>query len=144
MQIQELAQRTGLPPSTIRYYESIDLLPPPRRQPNGYRLYREADVDRLRLVAGLRALDFSIDDIAEILALRDQGEAPCRVVLELLAHKADEIQRRVTELERLETELRQLHRLGLTFPTDNVDGKNCVCHLVSQQAGGQQAGKEKT
>jgi DNA-binding transcriptional MerR regulator len=144
MQIQELAQRTGLPPSTIRYYESIDLLPPPRRQPNGYRLYRETDVDRLRLVAGLRALDFSIDDIAEILALRDRGEAPCRVVLELLAHKADEIQRRVTELKRLETELRQLHRLGLTFPTDDVDGKNCVCHLVSQQAGGQQAGKEKT
>jgi DNA-binding transcriptional MerR regulator len=143
MQIQELAQRTGLPPSTIRYYESIDLLPPPRRQPNGYRLYREADVDRLRLVAGLRALDYSIDDIAEILALRDRGEAPCRVVLELLAHKADEIQRRVTELERLETELRQLHRLGLTFPTDDVDGKNCVCHLVSQQAGSQQAGKEK-
>lgn len=143
MQIQELAQRTGLPPSAIRYYESIDLLPPPRRPPNGYRLYREADVDRLRLVAGLRALDFSIDDIAEILALRDQGEAPCRVALELLAHKVDEIQRRVTELERLETELRQLHRLGLTFPTDDVDGKNCVCHLVSQQAGSQQAGKEK-
>jgi DNA-binding transcriptional MerR regulator len=134
MQIRELAQQTGLPPSTIRYYESIDLLPPPTRQPNGYRLYQEADVDRMRLVAGLRALDFSIDDVSEILALRDRGEAPCRVVLDLLVEKADEMQQRIAELERLETELRQLHRLGLTFPTDNVDGKNCVCHLVSQQA----------
>jgi DNA-binding transcriptional MerR regulator len=138
MQIRQLARCTGLPPSTIRFYESIDLLPSPTRQPNGYRFYREADVDRLRLVAGLRALDFSINDVAEVLALRDQGEAPCRVVLDLLVDKAAEIQRRITELEQMETELRQLHRLGLTFPTDDVDGKNCVCHLVSQQAGSEE------
>lgn len=135
MQIQELAHQTGLPSSTIRYYESINLLPSPRRLSNGYRLYDEADVNRLRLVAGLRALDFSIDDITEILALRDRGEAPCRVVLELLDHKADEIQRRIAELNRMETELRELHRLGQTFPTDDVAGKNCVCHLVSRRAG---------
>ena len=38
-------------------------------------------------------------------------------------------------LQRLEAELRQLHQLGLTFPTNDVDGKNCVCHLVSQRGG---------
>jgi DNA-binding transcriptional MerR regulator len=100
MQIRELAQQAGLPPSTIRYYESVGLLPSPRRLSNGYRLYDEADVNRLRLVAGLRALDFSLDDMAEILGLRDRGEAPCRVLLALLDHKADEIQRRIAELER--------------------------------------------
>ncbi|HRQ41590.1 MAG TPA: MerR family DNA-binding protein [Chloroflexota bacterium] len=82
-----------------------------------------------------RQLNFSPDDIGEILALRDRGEAPCRVVLDLLVHKADEVRWRIVELERLEKELRQLHRLGQTFPTDDVDGKHCVCHLVSQQAG---------
>jgi hypothetical protein len=63
--------------------------------------------------------------------------------LDLLVEKADEIQQRIAELEQMKTALRQLHRLGLTFPTGDVDGKNCVCHLVSQQAGSQQAGKEK-
>ena len=39
---------------------------------------------------------------------------------------------RIAELQHMEAELRELHRLGLTFPTDEVDGKNCVCHLVSE------------
>jgi DNA-binding transcriptional MerR regulator len=134
MQIKELAHRANLPAKTIRYYESIDLLPPPKRLPNGYRDYREADVDRARLVVGARDLGFSLDDIKEILDLRDRREAPCRVVLDLLQQRADQISQRIEEMQRLEADLRELHRLGQTFPTDDVDGKNCVCHLVSERA----------
>jgi hypothetical protein len=56
------------------------------------------------------------------------------VLLERLEHKADEIAERIRELKRLEGELRSLHDLGLTFPTDDVEGKNCVCHLVSEHS----------
>jgi len=132
MRIKQFAQLTNFPAKTIRYYEGIGLLPPPERQKNGYRDYDETDVDRVRFVAGARSLDFSLDDIQEILALRERREAPCRVVLDLLQERADEISRRITELQRMEAELRELQRLGLTFPTDDVDGKNCVCHLVSE------------
>jgi DNA-binding transcriptional MerR regulator len=83
---------------------------------------------------GLRRLDFSLDDIKEILAVRDRREAPCRVVLDLLAEKAEEVSQRIEELLRLEAELQQLHAIGLTYPTDDVDGKACVCHLVSTRA----------
>ncbi|MBE2220637.1 MAG: heavy metal-responsive transcriptional regulator [Anaerolineae bacterium] len=134
MQIQEFSRQTYLPAKTIRYYEEISLLPPPRRLENGYRDYDEADVTRARLVAGARRLNFSLDDIQEILDLRDRQIAPCRVVLDLLAEKADEINRRIAELQRMEAELRELRELGATFPTDDVDGKNCVCHLVSEQS----------
>ena len=133
MRIHQLAQRTGVSPKTIRYYESIHLLPPPKRNTNSYREYGEADVDRVRLVAGARRLDFSLDDIKEILALRDRREAPCPVVLDMLERKAAEIRQRIVQLRQLERELRHLHALGLTFPTDDVDGKNCVCHLVSER-----------
>jgi len=132
MQIQGLSQSTGVPAKTIRYYESIDLLPIPERRANGYRDYSDADVDRVKLVAGARRLDFSLDDIQEILALRDRREAPCRVVLDMLQQKATEVRQRIVQLRQLEQELRQLHALGLTFPMDDVDGKNCVCHLVSE------------
>lgn len=135
MQIKEFAQRTGLPAKTIRYYEQIGLLPQPRRLTNGYRVYGESDISRARLVAGARTLDFSLDDIQEILAMRDQQEAPCRIVLDLLLERADEISQRIAELQRMETELRELHRLGLTFPTNDIEGKNCVCHLVSERTG---------
>ena len=134
MQIKELTRRTSVRDKTIRYYESIGVLPEPARQPNGYRNYDEADVERLKLVAGARRLGFTLDDITEILALRDQREAPCRVVLQMLEDKEAEIAQRITELQRLERELRQLHDLGFTFPTDDVDGKDCVCHLVSEHA----------
>ena len=133
MQIKELAKRTNLTAKTIRYYETIGLLPPPRRLPNGYRDYSEADADRAKFVAAARCLDFSLDDIGEILDLRDRREAPCRVVLDLLQQRADEISQRIADLQRLEIELRELHRLGLTFPTDDVDGKECVCHLITQR-----------
>ncbi len=135
MRIKELAQRAHVSVTAVRYYESSGILPPPRRLPNGYRDYDQSDVERLKFVAGARSLAFSLDDIAEILALRDRREAPCRTVLEMLAQKADEIQQRISELEQLEKELRDLYELGLTFPTDDVDGKNCVCHLVSERAG---------
>mgnify|MGYP002622829640 FL=1 len=134
MQMKTFAQQTNLPPKTIRYYEEVGLLPPPQRLENGYRDYNEADVVRARLVAGARRLDFSLDDIQEILDLRDKRIAPCRVILDLLEEKADEINRRIAELQRMETELRELRQLGETFPTDDVDGKNCVCHLVSEQS----------
>lgn len=83
-------------------------------------------------MAGARRLDFSLDDIQEILELRDQRKAACRAVLDLLEEKANEISQRIAELKQMETELRELRSLGKTFPTDDVDGKNCVCHLVSE------------
>mgnify|MGYP001549971814 FL=1 len=132
MLIKQYSELTNLPSKSIRYYEDIGLLPEPNRLDNGYRDYDAADVERARFVAGARSLNFSLDDIKEILNLREQREAPCRVVLDLLQEKADEISRRITELQRMEVELRELHRLGLTFPTDDVDGKDCVCHLVSE------------
>jgi MerR family transcriptional regulator, copper efflux regulator len=133
MQIRELASRTGVAEKTIRYYESVGVLPPPKRKPNGYRTYDENDVARLKLAAGARYLEFSLDDIAEIMAMRDRGEAPCKFVLEQLREKADEVERRISELQQLENELRLLYELGLTFPTNDVEGKDCICHLVSER-----------
>ena len=130
MEIHDLAVLTGVTAKTIRYYEQAGVLPPPRRKPNGYREYDGNDIERLKFVTGARQLDFSLEDIAEILALRDRREAPCRVVLDLLEQKAQEVALRIEELQKLEKDLRKLHELGSNFPMDDVDGKNCVCHLV--------------
>lgn len=134
MLISELAERAGVPAKTIRYYESIGLLPPPDRAPNRYREYEQRDIDRLRLVAGARRLDFSLAEIREILDLRDRGEAPCLVLLDTLDQKRTEIETRIAALQALKSDLEGLYRLGLTFPTDDVEGKNCVCHLVVEKS----------
>ncbi|MBW6473191.1 MAG: MerR family transcriptional regulator [Anaerolineaceae bacterium] len=132
MKIQEVSIATGVSAKTIRFYEQSGVLPSPTRMPNGYRDYNQMDIDRLRLVAGARRLDLSLDDIREIIALRDHREAPCRVLLDRIQQKADEVAERINTLQQLEKELRDLHSLGSKFPVDDVDGKNCVCHLVSE------------
>ncbi len=135
MKISDLAEQTGVPTKTIRYYEDVGLLPMATLQPNGYREYREVDVDRLRLVAGARRLDFSLAEISEIIDLRDRQIAPCGVLLDLLNQKAEEISQRISELQRVQKDLESLYSVGLTFPTNDVEGKNCVCHLVSEHEG---------
>ena len=135
MKIQEFSELAGLSTKTIRYYESIGILPSPDRTPNGYRDYSERDLERARFVAGIRSLDLSVDEINELLAMRDRREAPCRTLLDLIEQKADQIEERIQLLKQMEIDLRKLHKMGLTFPTDDIDGKNCICHLVSEQSG---------
>ena len=130
MMIRELAAQTGVPPKTIRYYESIHLLPRPQRAPNNYRQYTSADAERLRFIAGARGLGVSLDDIAEILAARDKGIAPCDRVLNTLARRLDEIDRRLAALLALRDSLKQLHAQGKFLPRDDVQGERCICYLL--------------
>ena len=76
MFIKELAKQTGLATKTIRYYESIGLVPPPQRAENNYREYGPADAERLRFIGAARSLGFSLNDIAEFLAARNDGLLP--------------------------------------------------------------------
>jgi len=66
LSIGEVASRTGFAPSTLRYYESVGLVPAPDRV-SGRRAYEETAVDRLQVIALARSLDFPLDDIRELL-----------------------------------------------------------------------------
>ena len=82
MFIQELAQLTGVSAKTIRYYESIGLLPDPPRAENNYRQYPPEAVERLRFIITARALGFNLTDISEFLIARDKGKLPCKRILD--------------------------------------------------------------
>lgn len=127
--IGELSQQTGISTQTIRYYEQINLLPQPERADNGYRIYGKMDVERLQFVQRARQLDFALDDIAEILALREHGKAPCRYVMDVMQSQITEIEQRMADLGRLRDDLVALHKTGLTMPHD-VEMKACICHLL--------------
>lgn len=130
MFIHELAQQTGVSAKTIRYYESIGLMPRPRRAANNYRDYAPEAAERLRFIAGARSLDFALDDIADILRARDGGEAACRRVLKTLDQRVSEIDRRIAGLVALRETLTQLRREGAALPLDDVRGEHCVCYLL--------------
>ena len=128
--IHELAEQTGVPAKTIRYYESVSLLPRPKRAANNYREYAPAEAERLRFIASARSLGFSLADVAEILAARDDGLAPCQRVLGGVAQRLADVDRRIADLLTLRDSLRQLQSEGAILPRDDVQGEHCVCYLL--------------
>ena len=75
--IGELSRRTGVKVTTVRFYESIGLLPSPARSAGDRRLYGASDQRRLAFIRHARALGFEMADVRALLALSDQPEGPC-------------------------------------------------------------------
>lgn len=131
--IGELAQQVGVTSSMVRHYEEIGLLPMAARAENGYRVYSQEDVERLQFIQRAKALDFSLEEIKEILALREQGQAPCAYVINQIGTKIDEVERKIAGLTRLKTELVQLQAEAARLPLADIEAKSCVCHLIENQ-----------
>lgn len=71
-QIGEVSDRLGLSLRTLRYYEEVGVAVPSGRSAGGFRLYGEHDLERLTFVKQLKPLDFSLDQIRELLEIRDK------------------------------------------------------------------------
>jgi DNA-binding transcriptional MerR regulator len=129
VRIGELAERSGLSAKAVRYYEEIGVLPEAARTPAGYRDYDEATVERLAFVRAAQAVGLTLGEIREIVALRDRGETPCTHVLALLADRAAEVDRRITELEGLRGDLARLARRARALdPADCSPDR--ICHII--------------
>ena len=106
--ISELADRTGTPPSTLRFYDKAGLLPAARSQ-TGYRLYGEEAVERLRFIASGKDLGLPLAEIRALLASWDRG--PCadvrRRLRPLLAARLAQAGQRAVALALFTARLRQ-------------------------------------
>lgn len=76
LQIGDVADRTGLSLRTIRHYEEVGLLPEPQRSPGGFRLYSEQAVERLLLIKRMKPLDFTLEQMRDLIDIRDELARP--------------------------------------------------------------------
>lgn len=104
MNIGQAAERSGLPPKTIRYYEEIGLVAPDRAE-NGYRDYDETDVHNLRFVQRARALGFSVEECRQLLALYQDRTRSSADVKALAREKLHEIDRKIAQMKELRATL---------------------------------------
>jgi DNA-binding transcriptional MerR regulator len=123
MRIGELAERIGVNPKTIRYYEAIGLLPKPRRRPSGYRSYDTGDLERVAFIRRAQQFGLRLDVIGEILGLRDRGARPCDYVLAAVGRELDDLDRRMAELAATRAQLAALVARAESLPP--TDGRYC-------------------
>jgi DNA-binding transcriptional MerR regulator len=103
--VSDLGAEVGLSAAAVRYYERLGLLPAPERTAAGYRQYSKDAVERLRFIKSAQRLGLRLREIAELLAICDQGRCPCGHSEALLRARMAEIDAQVAELQVVRAEL---------------------------------------
>jgi MerR family redox-sensitive transcriptional activator SoxR len=105
IRIGELSRQTGLPASTLRYYEDLGLMPPPARQ-GGKRLYGEQALDRVAFIQFARACGFRLDEIALLLRAPGDNTPVSSRWRRLATRKQRELDERIASAEGMKRFLR--------------------------------------
>ena len=98
MRSGQLAHLTGVSTDTLRHYERLGLLPLPQRTAANYREYPPTSHLRVELIQRALTIGFSLSELTTILAVRDNGGAPCRHVRDLMHSKIRDIDEQIRNL----------------------------------------------
>lgn len=128
MNIGEVAERSGIPPKTIRYYEDIGLVRP-QRSGNGYRAFRETDLHKLAFLGRARVLGFSIEDCRTLLSLYEDESRESAQVKAVAEEHLTAIDDKIAQLQSMRETLSHLVRS--CHGDDRPD-----CPILSDLAGG--------
>ncbi|MEM6587463.1 MAG: Cu(I)-responsive transcriptional regulator [Pseudomonadota bacterium] len=107
MNIGQIANETGLPAKTLRYYEEIGLIQP-GRDANGYRVFTQADAHKLIFLGRARALGFSIEECRKLLALYEDKDRASSDVKALAQGHLSDIEEKIRQLEDMRATLSNL------------------------------------
>ncbi len=108
--IGRVAELSGLPVDTIRFYEKKGLLQPPPRNASGYRVYHPEAVEQIRFIKRSRDLQFSLQEVASLMQLFFHESPPCGEIKEITEQKICEVNARLEELIAVKEQLEQFTR----------------------------------
>lgn len=130
MRIGELAQRSGLRPGALRFYEQAGVLAAPARGSGGYRDYDRSALNRLDFVRAAQNAGLSLAEIRRIIELRDEQGPPCSHVVDLLDRHLADLDERIAALKVTREQVRRLRRRapGLDPARCDIDA---VCHVLA-------------
>lgn len=107
LQIGDVVNQTGLSADAIRFYERERLLHPTARSNGGFRLFSKSDVADLEFIRGSQELGFSLQEIRDLISLRNARYPDCERVEKMLEHKISSVRAKVLALRKLECELQR-------------------------------------
>lgn len=97
--VSEVAKRLHLSPYTIRYYAKEGLLSFVDRDQNGNRIFKEADFERLFIIASLKRAGMSIRQMREFTRLCDEGDSTIAQRLKIIMDQREKVEEQVTKLQ---------------------------------------------
>lgn len=106
--IGSVAATAGVPPKTIRYYESIGLVAPAGRRANGYRRYSETEIRTLSFIKRARSLGFSVKEVRELLDLWRNRSRKSSAVKAIASKHMEALDRKIEELQSMRAALAHL------------------------------------
>jgi DNA-binding transcriptional MerR regulator len=135
LRIGQLAARVGVATSALRYYEDAGLLGPGERTDSGYRLYGIEALGRLEFIRRAKALGLRLDEIRRLVdGPHADSDAERQALRHLVAHKIAETRSRTEELQRLDSELRELYTRLLRTPGPECGHVgDCACWLPTKE-----------
>jgi DNA-binding transcriptional MerR regulator len=129
MQIGIVAKKIGLSIDAIRFYERNALLPRAARTEGGFRKYGESDVERLAFIRRVQGLGFKLSEIRGLLSLRENRLQPCAPVRRRLEEKLADVRRKLSDLGKLEHEL----RLALRSCNRELRNQSAHCPILREK-----------
>jgi len=109
--ISDITKLTKLSADTLRYYEKISLLKKIDRAPSGVRLYSDQDLSHIRFIQRAKTMNFSLDEIAQLLQMRENPGRAKKSVRQLTQDKLKEVEAHLKSLTTLQKELTLLINL---------------------------------
>lgn len=125
--VSKLGAMVGASADTLRYYERIGLLRAPERTPSGYRVYDHEAIDRLGFIKGSQRLGLRLEEIKELLAIKDGGVCPCEHTRALLERRAVQLDEELASMSRLRDDIaRMLDEFPDTGPSEALCGDDLL------------------
>ena len=126
MRIGEVGEATGVTTKTLRFYESIGLLPEPDRTPSGYRDYSPEVTERVQFIRDAQAAGLTLAEVTSVLELKDAGSRTCEHTLALVERHVAEIDNKIEALADTRRRLADLAgRAAGLDPVDCTDPHRC-------------------
>ena len=126
--VSKLASQVGTSSDTLRYYERIGLLPEPARSPAGYRLYDDDAIERVRFIKRAQRFGLRLEEIGELLSIRERGMCPCGRTRRMLEARVAELSEEMNALRRLRDDIQRM--VDEHLPAGGNDGWQCGSDLI--------------
>ena len=138
--VGEIAERLGVSPRTIKYYEELGLIRPETRSPGGFRLYGKEGVEQLERILRMKSIGYSLAAIRELLATRDAAQEADKItVISNTMGRLKDREREVTErIQQMRKDLKQAEALREELGRDIA-----LCQRRIQELGGQAVREER-